>query len=290
MEHTIKTKILNSIERIYEESKGCKLDESFFSEIDTELYVLSKYFRTTKSQSFLIAMVYALNYKDETVDFNNLAEHFDSYPIKILEYSDDFKYLHLSSIFRMQKSQHRVKVAGANDQYVINEKITKAILENESMPKILETKTTDIYELLEKIYIIGAQRDVEKITTSEIFNLSKELISNNLHFSLIKEIVQLKIPIEDSYFFLCLIWKAISFCKSTEISWVLENIYDIEAKRDNYKAKIISGENILVEKDLIEIIKVQWSNGTILSLTDNSYNLLKECGINLLLDKNKKSA
>lgn len=71
---------------------------------------------------------------------------------------------------------------------------------------------------------------------------------------------------------------------------MLENIYDIEAKRDNYKAKIISGENILVEKDLIEIIKVQWSNGTILSLTDNSYNLLKECGINLLLDKNKKSA
>ena len=80
----------------------------------------------------------------------------------------------------------------------------------------------------------------------------------------------------------------ISFCKSTEISWVLENIYDIEAKRDNYKAKIISGENILVEKDLIEIIKVQWSNGTILSLTDNSYNLLKVCGINLLLKKNKK--
>ena len=60
--------------------------------------------------------------------------------------------------------------------------------------------------------------------------------------------------------------------------------------KHNYKAKIISGENILVEKDLIEIIKVQWSNGTILSLTDNSYNLLKECGINLLLDKNKKSA
>ena len=128
MEHTIKTKILNSIGSIYDQSRNCKLNSYFFDEIDHELDTVSEYFRTTKSQSFLIAIVYSLNNKKNAVDLNDLIEYFDCDPTKILEYSDDLFYLHLSGIFKKQKSKLRINEVGANDQFIINEIISKAIL------------------------------------------------------------------------------------------------------------------------------------------------------------------
>ncbi|HNX22307.1 MAG TPA: hypothetical protein PKG88_08075, partial [Bacteroidales bacterium] len=62
MEKNIKFRVLDSIGKIYEKSKECKLEDTFFSKIDKELSFLSEYFRTTKSQSFFISLVFALNY------------------------------------------------------------------------------------------------------------------------------------------------------------------------------------------------------------------------------------
>ena len=130
MEKNIRLKVLDSIGRIYEESKECKLEESFFLKMDNELSFLSEYFRTTKSQTFFISLVFAFKYKGDTVNLNFLINYFDCNPMKILEYNDDFNFLHLSGIFGKQKSRHKMKLASANDQFILNEKISEAILQN----------------------------------------------------------------------------------------------------------------------------------------------------------------
>lgn len=276
MEKNIKLKDLDSIGKIYEESKECKLQESFFSKMDNELSFLSEYFRTTKSQSFFISLVFALNYKGDTVDLNDLIEYFDCNPMKILEYSDDFNFLHSSGIFGKQKSKHRMKLAGANDQFTINEKISEAILQNEPMPEIHEDKITDIFELLEKLHNIGEQRDDNEISTRELFEQARELISVNLHFPLINKIDLLKLSIEDAYLYLYLIWKTISGSESTDIGRALEGIYDNATKRVNYMQKFLSGENALIKNNLIEIVEARFFNDTEMKLTDSSDTLLKE--------------
>lgn len=288
MEKNIKLKVLDSIGKIYEESKECKLQESFFSKMDNELSFLSEYFRTTKSQSFFISLVFALNYKGDTVDLNDLIEYFDCNPMKILEYSDDFNFLHSSGIFGKQKSKHRMKLAGANDQFTINEKISEAILQNQPMPEIHEDKITDIFELLEKLHNIGEQRDDNEISTRELFEQARELISVNLHFPLINKIDLLKLSIEDAYLYLYLIWKTISGSESTDIGRALEGIFDNATKRVNYMQKYLSGENSLIKNNLIEIVEARFFNDTEMKLTDYSNNLLKECGINLFMNKKRK--
>lgn len=288
MEKNIKLKVLDSIGKIYEESKGCKLEESFFSKMDNELLFLSEYFRTTKSQTIFISLVFALNYKGDTVDLNDLIEYFDCNPMKILEYSDDFNFLHSSGIFGKQKSRHRMKLAGANDQFTINEKISEAILQNEPMPEIHEDKITDIFALLEKLYNIGEQRDDDEISTRELFKQTRELISVNLHFPLINKIDLLKLSIDDSYLYLYLIWKTISGDESTDIGRALKGIYDNATKRMNYMQKFLSRENALIKINLIEIKEARFFNDTEMKLTDYSDNLLKDCGINLFMNKKKK--
>jgi len=284
----IKLKVLNSIGKIYEESKGCKLEDSFFIKIDNDLSFLSEYFKTTKSQTFFIALVFALNYKGDTVDLNDLIEYFNCNPMKILEYNDDFEYLYSKGIFEKQKSKHRMKLPGINDQFTINEKISEAILQNKSMPEIKQEKIEDIIGLLEKLYNIGEQRDADEISTYKLFNQTKEIISVNLHFPLIKKVVQFNYDIEDTYLYLYLIWKTISGTESTDIGRTLEGIYDNPSKRLKYMQKILSRDNVLVKNNLIEIVEARFFNDTEIKLTDNSLNILNECDIKLFVNTKKK--
>ena len=288
MENNIKLKVLDSIGKIYETSKECKLEGSFFTKMDTELSFLSEYFQTTKSQSFFVALVFALNYKGDTVDLNDLIEYFDCNPMKILEYSEDFTYLYASGIFSKQKSKHRVKVAGANDQFVINEKISVAILQNRPMPEIQEETITDVFELLEKLYNIGKQRDEDDICSYELFEQSRKLLAANLHFPLIKKIDFLQMPIEDAYIYLYLVWKVTSGSESTDLGRVLEGVYDSATLKIKKMQKLLSGENELIQNNLIEIVEARFFNDTHIKLTDYSQTLLKECGINLQTYKSKK--
>ena len=288
MENKIKLKVLNSIGKIYEESKDCKLEGSFFIKVDNELSFLSEYFKTTKSQTFFIALVFALNYKGDTVDLNDLIEYFDCNPMKILEYNDDFEYLSSKGVFEKQKSKHRMKLAGTNDQFTINETISEAILQNKPMPEIKQEKIEDIIGLLEKLYNIGEQRDDDEISTYKLFKQTKEIISVNLHFPLIKKVEQFNYAIEDIYLYLHLIWKTLSGKESTDIGRALEGIYDNPSKRLKYMQRILSKENVLVKNNLIEIVEAQFFNDTEMKLTDNSLDILNECDIKLFVNKKKK--
>ena len=288
MDNKLKLKILNSIGKIYEESQDCKLENSFFKEIDSELSFLSEYFKTTKNQSFFIAIVFALNYKGDTVDFNDLIRYFNCNPMKILEYNDDLEYLYSKGIFKKQKSRYRMQVTGTNDQFLINEKISEAILQNNPMPDLKQDKIENVIELLEKIYNLGEQRDNNEITTYELIMRTKEIISVNLHFPLIKKVNRFNYNIEDTYLYLYLIWKTLSGTKATDIDRALKEIYGNPSTRLRYMQNILSKENVLVKDNLIEIVEARFFSDAEMKLTDKSIDILNECGIKLFVNKKKK--
>lgn len=288
MEKNIKLKVLDSIGKIYEESKECKLEESFFSKMDNELSFLSEYFRTTKSQTFFISLVFALNYKGDTVDLNDLIEYFDCNPMKILEYSDDFDTLYSKGIFKKRKSSHRVNLALSNDQFTINEKITEAILNNKSMPVIEREGFKDVIELLEKFHKLGEQRDSEELSTFELFAQTKELISSNLHFPLIKKINDFQFSIEDTYLFLYLIWKTITGNETTDIGRATEGIFDNTSERVNYVQKIMANENKLISQNHLEIVEANFFSDTEMKLSESSVKMLQELGLKLFANKKKR--
>jgi len=287
MESITKKQILESIGKVYEKSKECKLENSFFENIKSELNTLSKYFKTSDNQTFFIAIVFALNYKGDVVDLNDLIGYFDCNPMKILEYSDDFEYLHKVGIFDKRKSRHRVKLAGANDQFAIHEKITEAILQNKPLPKISK-EINGIIDLLEQLYKLGNQRVDDEISTFELFQEVEKLIEDNTHFSLIEKVKQFSFSTEDAYLFLYLIWKTVTGNESTDIGRTLDYIYDSPSERVNETQKLLLEKHILITNHLIEIVEARFFNDTEMKLTDTSLQLLNDCGIQLFLRKKKK--
>ncbi len=281
MEQNIKLNILKSIGEVFEQSKECKLTSSHFEKLANELTLLSEYFNTSQNQSFFIAMVFALNYKGDTVDLNDLIEYFDCNPMKLLEFSDDFEELNSRGIFEKQKSRHRMKLAGTNDQFIINEQISKAILQNKPMPELQKDKHNDIIDLLEKLFRIGETREENEFPTIVMFLKIERLLSENQHFVLIEKIQQNNYEVEDSYLYFYLIWKTLSGNKTIDVSRALEKFYDNPSERLNYMQKIVSGNHALIKADLIETEDASFFNDIEIKLTDKSYRFLNECNLKL---------
>lgn len=287
METKEKYKLLDCIGELYEKGGNCKLDKKFFIENDTELSILSDYFGTTKIQSFFIAVVFTLNYKGDTVDFNDLIDYFDCNPMKILRYSEDFAYLVSKAIFTKKASRHRALVAVANDQFTVNEIVCKAILNNQPIPEI-QSKINDVFELLEEAYELSQKRDDGGINTFQLYRLFDDLLENHKQFSLLKTIKAYELSIDDKLLYLYLIWKTVTGKESCDVGRALEAIFDKATKRVNYMQDLLKGKNPLLDNKLIEIIPSDFFNDTDIKLTDTSNNLLKECGITVFKKESHK--
>jgi len=289
MEQDIKFKVLQSIGNVYESAKYCNLDTAFFEKVENDLVFLADYFGVTHNQSFIVAMVFALNYKGNTVDLKDLIDYFACNPMKLLEFSDDFNMLNSKGIFKKQKSSHRVSLTLSNDQFSINEKITEAILNNKPMPLIEREGFKDVIELLEKLHKLGEQRDSEELSTFELFAQAKELISSNLHFPLIKQINDYQFSIDDTFLFLYLIWKTITGKETSDFVRATEGIFDNTSERVNYVQKMISNENVLINQSHIEILPASFFTDTEMKLSDSSIKMLQEFGFQLFANKKKKN-
>jgi len=289
MVKNLKHELLNTLGKVYESSEKCKLSQTFFDEVDSELKILSKYFKVTKPQALIIAVVFVLNYKGDTVDLKDLIEYFDCNPMKILEFSDDFNELNSRGIFNKEKSRHRVNVTLSNNQYTINKIITEAILKNNPMPEIEKEEPKDIVDVLEKLYELSEQRNNTEISTSDLYVMSINQILSNLHFPLIKEINNLTFNIDDTLIYIYLIWKTLLGKDSVDVERLTESIFDNAAKKVNYLQSIMSNNNHLLNNNYVEIVETTFLNDIEFKLSEYSVEMLKDFGLNIHTNKKKKN-
>ena len=69
MEQNIRIRLLESIGKIYEESKECKLEPAFFETVENDLNVLSDYFGISNTQSLLVAIIFSRTFSPFPVNF-----------------------------------------------------------------------------------------------------------------------------------------------------------------------------------------------------------------------------
>lgn len=287
MRQTIKSKVLDSIGNVYEQSKDCELNTAFFEKVDADLKVLAKYFKVSRNQSFIIAMVFALNYKGSNVELKDLIEYFSCNPMKLLEFSDDFEALYSSRIFIKRKNYRRISLALTTHQFSINEKITEAILKNKPMPVIGTDEFNDVIKLLERIHQLSIERDIDGLSTCELLEQATELIHANLNFPLIKKINDYQLAIEDTYVFIYLIWNTITGNETADLDRTTDKIFDCAWEKVNYVQKILAKQNLLIANGHVEMLEGNFFNDTDLKLSDTTIQMLQELGIKLFANKKK---
>ena len=284
METTLSFNLLQTIGSIYDASEGSKLSDKLFVKLNPKLEELSSYFRVTKSQAFLLANVFVFNYKGDSVDIVDLGKYFDSNPMRVLEYHYDMIELEQKGILKRKKSKHRI-ITIANDQFYFEEYISTAIIKNLPMPEIKPTSYTEIIAVLEKLYQLGLKRYEDNISTLELFVETQELIENHSQFPLIKQVAQMELDIEDTYFFLYLCWKTIIGNEASELNKIAEYIFDNPTRQVFYTQKYLANENELVKKGWVEITEGYFFNETEIKLTEQAVELLSKENIKLFSKK-----
>jgi hypothetical protein len=286
MEKNMKFNILDSISAIYDLSEDCKLEPAFFDVADKDLKTLADYFNATKTQALLIAMIFSINFKRNTVDLDDLNNHFSCNPLKLLRFMNEFKAICDKGLVIRRSSRDPLSFRRANEYFLINNKITEAILQNKPIPPVDQEKFENIYELLEEIYRIGLQRDQDEISTAELFYQTKQLTAGNKHLELINIVDGFGFDVYDNYLLLYLIWKTVSGKETADLSAAFEGIYDAPARRVSRLQDFLAGNNALLKNDLIEIVQNNFLNDSEIKLSTRSLDLLEQCGIKLYF-KNK---
>lgn len=279
MKKDSKSKILDSISSIYDQSEDCKLEPAFFDAVDNDLNILAEYLNSTKTQAFLVAIIFAISFRINWVDLNDLKRHFRCNPIKLLHFIDDLKSLTDNGIITRRLHRNRIIPNQIIEDYMINKTVTEAILQSKPIMPIDRGIFKDIYELLEEIYNFGLQRDEGEISTAELMLKTQNILAGNKDFEIINKVVSFQFGMFDNYLLLYLIWKTVSGNETTDLTKALEGIYDASARRVRCMQELISGNNDLIKGDLIEIVEGGFLNDSNLKLTTRSLNLLDQCGI-----------
>lgn len=288
METSLKFKVLRSIGHVYEESKDSRLSDDLFDKIRHDLNELADYFKVSAIQAFFLANIFALNYKDNSVDIADMGIYFDCNPMKILEYSDDLKELCTRGILKMSKSKHRLNLAHSNEQFSIEKGITVAIVNNQPMPEPENERFAGVVNLLEKLFDLGQECDDGKISTDDLLNETKDIIDSNRQFPLIEKVRLMISNSLDAYLFLYLVWETITGTESTDIGRTVDKIFNRPSSKVNYMQTIIKKQNELIKKGLIEIVDARFFNDTEMKLTEMSMNMLQEDGITIIAKNTKK--
>ena len=285
MEKTSKLWVLQSIGNVHEAAKGSQLADDLFKKMDTQLTGLSGYFKVSKMQAFLLANVFVLNYKGDTVDLNDLVNYFGCNPVRLLEFSPDFGVLYSKRLLLKHASRSRTKIIFRKNQFIVNEKIAEAILHGLPLPELEKMDFGNLVDLLEELDKLAKRREDGEISACELLDRTKTITGLNLHIPFIRKINDLSLKTVDIYFYYQIVWHTITGFEKSYLGFPSGSFFDQTSDWVGYVQEIIHDENTLIKQNLIEIEKADFFIDIKMKLSDHSLNLLRNEGIALYLNE-----
>lgn len=283
-----KNPLFGCISRIYEHAGKSQLKPELFKKIDADLRTLSKYLEISKSEAFVAALLFSLNYKGENISLKDLINYLECNPIHILDYFSDFEGLYSKSI--ISKTLIGYESYPYNYRYSIDKEIILAILNNLPLPKPEEREEFTIVDALYELNDIGQKGVGHEIDFDEMWREIHWKIKEYSHFPLIKKIVNLNLGYSEPFFFFYLVWNTLIGQESVVISDPVNLLFDRVSDRIKYTQAILEKRNSLIRNDLIEVVGSDYSDSAEIKLTPKAISFVEESGVKLFVKKIKSGA
>ncbi|MDP1973691.1 ATP-binding protein [Sediminibacterium sp.] len=281
---------LNAIISIYEQAKDSKFSKSFLESIQNDSITLQQYFKLDADESLILALFIAIQLEEDNVDLQKLAAHIDCSKLKILSFKTIIDNFFQLGILAKEQVNIRMRLMGSQSiSYMVNRVLMDAILDHKPMPIITKATPKDIFELLELVYKLGLERDDRKVDTFRILTCLMEYLEANAHFPLVSKMNEFDLEIQNKFIFLHVTWKSVTGSSSVDVFRMMEGISDNNACRYSELQKFLDGENELVAHNLLEVNPAVMTTDTTCQLTDNAFQILHDCGLNLKkINKHRK--
>lgn len=287
IETPIDVSTLQSIYKIFDSTLHSQFAWKQDAELESAITHISRYFQISHSQAVWVSLVFALNFEHGNVDLRTIMSHLDCKFVDLLTYKKDFDALCEANILAKSENRRRAKSSFANTQYSIYSNIIECIIDEKPIIHKTALKENDVISILETIYKMGIRRNDEEIDSITLIINTKFLVSNHLHFPLFKSVENLDLEGIDLYLLLYMIWKALDGMMSVDISTTIDYIFDSSSEKIRYHQQMLLGENLLVQKNLVEIVEARFYNDAELKLGDSVLQMIKENGFQIMSNKDK---
>ncbi|TRO66934.1 AAA family ATPase [Christiangramia sabulilitoris] len=274
-----KHEALTGISNIYNALEKKKLAPQAFKKVKTELERLAEKMDCSEEEAFIFSLIFTLNLEESVACYSSISKALGCNVIEIMTYSSSFQTLVNKNLVIEKKGRnHYGKTSHA---FIISDAIQAAVINNEFPLKPVTTEIKNQVEVLEEIYKISSRYNEEEISFSEMSRKTDHLLERYGNFSLLKNIKAFELNDTDRALLLYMLWKTISGSETVYMSVALEGLIKNASRRVGYSQKLISGENDLIRKNLIELDKAGFFNDSDLKLAENGKLLLEKEGIKI---------
>ena len=266
LENIVIPTLLDAMDKVSIESDDSQLSDEFYLKVAPEIGLLCDSFGITERQAVLFSV--SLQRGPYRVDFSDFASHFDLSRIKVLSLASDIDALVCKRLLRYRDAKDR-------DSFDIPNEVVNALKRNEAYVKPNSTGL-DCFELLDEIDHLFDDLDNNSINPQSLTVSIRELMADNPHIDFVQKFNSLGIKKSDNW--LLLMWMCNRVVNHDDNDFRLgeiEELYPTRGEYSNARAKLRSGENVLMTNNLVEHKVVDgMADNNRMGITDHAKALL----------------
>jgi hypothetical protein len=277
--------ILRSIEKIANLFKDSELTDQtkrkLLAELKEDIKVVGSFLHTNEDETWLFSIMFAMSICGKDTDLDSLTHYLGCNPFFIVGLSPVLESL-VGKRLLIRSSGYDMKVIAT--RFHVSSFIFNAISLNKSIPKT--NKFDDVYQLIERINEMICEREKNSLSTEDLFSEAMDLLERELHFNMVKKIMNLRFSEDDTLLLIYLCYSYANDSNEADIERYVYYVYDSIGNKIRAKKNLFSGQSRLLEEEWVCFVEDSFYGGKELALTDKAIDLLfsEDLGV---IEKNK---
>ena len=271
--------LLGYLEEVNDKVKKSRLKDPTFTSYGEEIDYLCDYFRVNRFQAALLAILFNKGHDGETVTFYEIVQYLDCSALRLLRFQDDIAELVERNFIGQKKSTVSFRKGRKFPVYRVNNELIDAVLKNQPMPELLKEPYEDILDVLGTIADLVYEDDLDEI---DLLFAARDLVTDNLEFSLLRHVQDLRLPLDEQFILLVLFWSAITGEGSRNLNRLVRDVHGNSSENIKCRRGFVSGKNRLMKLDLVRTNGAEFFDDIEIMLSSKGKKLLKEHGVNIM--------
>jgi len=236
---------------------------------------LGAYLELSEDETIFFVLVFVIHLQEGSMDIRDLTKFLDVNAISLVGYRNTLEALLTKKMVvnsERGRNNSRQFFLGTGDLMVRSE-IMEAIFNQDSLAEVNGAKDLDVYQFVRKVSDYIGDREIERISSYDLFNLVGELEEENMHLAPTLALKNMELDVEDRTLLYGMAHDFVSLKKSG-LNSTMRNIYHEVRQRVKRTNEILNKSSKLFFNEMVLTGDGSYVNDVAIELTDKGAALL----------------